>query len=165
MKISVSELDKIAKERFALDLPGYVDETLFRCILRGEEFAEVPDTFPADVERVRQEYERKQTESVARQLEYDKVSELRLRGMEKEKAADNAGAISEFAIAIALGEQSRFNLFSAYGYAYERLIVCLHKAKDYEREAKYIEQYLSHGLDERKAEKYQSRLAKLKNKK
>lgn len=164
MKISKSRLEEVVKAQYALRLPEYVDAAYMQCLLNGEDTAEVPDSFERDVEEVVREYETEQQEVEARRSEESEVSKHRLAGMEKERISDNEGAMSEYAIAIILGEQSRFDLFHSYAHAYERLIVCLHKAKKYAKEAGYIERYLKYNLPEATRSKYSARLEKLKSK-
>lgn len=159
MKIPVKEIEPYmsAEYRHGIYLPKSVAEEFTECFLSGTEFIDVPDDWRETTEAAKADDE-------LRESEYNRVSEHRVRGMQYEDIADNAGAISEYAVSIILGEQSKFNLFMAYAHSYERIIVCLHKAKDYEREAKYISQYLAHGLDEAKFAKYSARLEKLKSK-
>lgn len=164
MKISVNELLRVSKEPYVLYLPSYVDVALLKCKMTGDEWGEVPNTYLADVAEAVKRYEREQKRRMERADEERVISEHRLSGMEMEKIGDNAGAISEYAVAIVLGEQSAHDLFSCYAHAYERLFVCLHRAKDFDREAKYIEDYLKHDLSEATRSKYSSRLENLKAK-
>ncbi|MCM1379521.1 MAG: hypothetical protein NC044_05670 [Prevotella sp.] len=159
MKIPVKEIEPYmsAEYRHGIYLPKSVSEAYFDCMLSGEAYVDAPDDWRETTEAAKADDE-------LRESEYKRVSEHRVRGMQYEDIADNAGAISEYAVSIILGEQSKFNLFMAYAHSYERIIVCLHKAKDYEREAKYISQYIAHGLDETKSAKYSARLEKLKSK-
>lgn len=164
MKVSIRTLEEETKAPYGLKLPAYAEQAYMRGLLRGDREVEVPDTFFKDVARARCAYDDEQAEREARRSEEAEVSKHRLSGMEKEKNADNEGAISEYAVAIILGEQSKFDLFHAYAHAYERLIVCLHKAKKFDKEADYIERYLKYNLSEAACSKYSSRLERLKSK-
>lgn len=164
MKITITTLEREANAPYALKLPDYVHTAYMRCLLNGENEVEVPDTFFKDVAEARCAYDDEQAEWEARRSEEAEVSKHRLSGMEKEKNVDNEGAISEYIVAIILGEQSKFDLFHAYAHAYERLIVCLHKAKKFDKEADYIERYLKYNLSEASCSKYFSRLERLKSK-
>lgn len=92
---------------------------------------------------------------------YNLVSQYRLAGMEMEKV-DMLGAIEQYKQCIAVGETT--DMFHAFAHAYERIIVLLHKAKDYESERNYIAAYIKHDLTEAVREKYQQRLTKLTGK-
>ena len=157
MKIPVITLEREAKAPYALKLPNYIDEAYMRCLLNGEKMIEVPDTFFRDVAAAQCAYDDEQKERNAREFDESEVAKKRLAGMEKEKSADNEGAISEYAVSIILGEQSKHNLFHAYAHAYERIIVCLHKAKRFDKEASYIERYLKYDLSEAARSKYNTR--------
>ncbi len=96
------------------------------------------------------------------EIEYQGISCLRLQGMEYEKTGDIEKAISSYRQCIERGEQSTFNMFHAYAHAYDRLIVLLHKTKQYDIEAQYIESLLKHdSLSEPVIKKYTERLNKL----
>lgn len=164
MKIPINTLEREAKAPYALKLPDYIDAAYMRCLLNGEKMIEVPDTFFRDVAAAQCAYEDEQKEYKAREVDELEVAKHRLAGMEKEKNADNEGAISEYAVAIILGEQSKFNLFHTYVHAYERIIVCLHKAKRFDKETSYIERYLKYALSDAVRSKYSTRLEKLKSK-
>lgn len=159
MKIPVADVKPYmtAEYRYGIYLPESIIEQYTDCFLNDSQFIEVPENW-------REQTEAAKADAELREREYNRVSEHRVRGMQYEDIADNAGAISEYAVSIILGEQSKFNLFTAFAHSYERIIVCLHKAKDYEREAKYISQYIAHGLDEARTAKYSARLEKLKSK-
>lgn len=164
IKVSVAELLPIVNSEYMLKIPGYIHEAFNDCFLNNKDYALMPASFHDDIENARKEYEREKNIEQAREVDYQKISEHRLAGMEKEKNADNEGAISEYEVAIIFGEQSKFNLFHAYAHAYERIIVCLHKAKRFDKEASYIERYLKYDLSEAVRSKYTTRLEKLKSK-
>lgn len=162
MKVSIRTLEEETKAPYGLKLPAYVEQAYMHGLIHGESQVDVPDTFFKDVAEARCAYDDEQAEREARRSEEAEVSKHRLSGMGKEKNADNEGAISEYAVAIILGEQSKYNLFHAYAHAYERIIVCLHKAKKFDKESDYIERYLKYNLSEAARSKYSVRLEKLK---
>lgn len=164
IKVSVAELLPIVNSKYMLKLPGYIHEAFNDCFLNNKPYALMPSSFHDDVEKAKKEQEEENIRQQAWEADYQKISEHRLAGMEKEKSADNEGAISEYAVAIILGEQSKFKLFHAYSHAYERIIVCLRKAKRFDKEVSYIERYLKYDLSEAARSKYSTRLEKLKTK-
>lgn len=164
IKVGVEELLPIVHSKYMLKLPGYIRKAFNDCFLNNKAYALMPSSFYDDVENAKQEYEQENIQQQAWEADYQNISEHRLAGMEKEKNADNEGAISEYAVSIILGEQSKFNIFHAYAHAYERIIVCLHKAKRFDKEASYIEKYLKYDLSEAARSKYSTRLEKLKSK-
>lgn len=91
-----------------------------------------------------------------------KISSHRVGGMNLEKEGNIEDAISEYKKAIEIGEQSSLSRFSSYAYAYERIIILLHKVKDIEKEKQYINAYLSHNISDKAKDKYTNRLNKLK---
>lgn len=157
MRVRASEIIEAWRAVGSMWLPKYIDDAACECLAYDLAEYDVPDTFRDDVEKSRAEYE-------YRQRVYDEVSEHRLTGMQLEEVLDYAGAISEYAIAIILGEQCRYDVFTAYAYAYQRIFVCLRKAKDAEREITYLERYLQHTLSEAEVAKYSSRLERLRAK-
>ena len=163
VRIHATELMRIYE--YYMYLPDYIRDAANECLTGNKyEDAELPMSYYDDVENAKKEYENAKIRQQAWEADYQKISEHRLAGMEKEKSADNEGAISEYAVAIILGEQSKFNLFHAYSYAYERIIVCLRKAKRLDKEVNYIERYLKYDLSEAARSKYSTRLEKLKSK-
>ena len=99
------------------------------------------------------------------EIEYQGISDLRLQGMEDEKSGNIENAISSYQTCIEKGESSSFNMFHAYAHAYDRLIILLHKTKQYDTEAQYIEALLKHdSLSQPVIKKYTERLNKLSKK-
>lgn len=97
---------------------------------------------------------------------YQDISSFRLNGMEYEKTGNIESAIFSYRICIEKGEQSTFNMFHAYAHAYDRLIILLHKSKQYDLEAQYIKSLLAHdSLSTAIIDKYKNRLNKLNQKK
>lgn len=92
----------------------------------------------------------------------NEISTFRLKGMELEKSRDIDEAISAFSKCIEIGESKGDKFFHSYSFAYERIIIDLHKTKQYYREAYYIREYLKHDLRDKDRDKYQNRLEKLK---
>lgn len=90
------------------------------------------------------------------------ISTHRIGGMNLEKEGNIEAAITEYKEAIKIGEQSSLSRFSSYSYAYERLIILLHKIKDIEAEKQYIEAYLRHDISDEVKDKFTNRLNKLK---
>jgi len=117
----------------------------------------IRDTIYEEIEQNKRSYE-------DREDDYQAVSELRLSGMAFDKQNDFDNAISAYKESIAKGEASRFDLFHAYAYSYERIIIILHKAKRYKEEAHYIACYMNYNIGSHKIEKYTNRLIKLKSK-
>lgn len=164
MKITYSELKEVMFSPFSSYLPDNIQSAFIEAMMNGDEQVEVPSSFHVLVANAEAKYTVEKAEQIIRDTEYEEISQHRLSGMEKESNSDNEGAISEYAVAIILGEQSKFNLFHAYDHAYERIIVCLHKAKRFDKEASYIERYLKYDLSEATRSKYSTRLEKLKSK-
>lgn len=92
---------------------------------------------------------------------YNEISIHRTNGIALEKD-DITKAVNEYALSIKIGEQT--NMFRAYAHSYERIIVLLHKLKDYKSEINYITQYLKHNLSDGDFAKYQKRLELIKSK-
>ena len=90
------------------------------------------------------------------------ISAHRIGGMKLEKEGNIEAAITEYKEAIKIGEQSSLSRFSSYSYAYERIIILLHKIKDIEAEKQYIEAYLRCDISDKTKEKFTNRLNKLK---
>lgn len=164
MKISKQELEKYTKSPFSLKLPSYFNEAYTECLLNGLSEVDVPDSFYKDASLVEIKYNEEQTIKRERDKESQIISDYRLAGMNEEKKSDIYTAIDNYAKSILKGEQSEFDLFMVYAHSYERIIICLHKLKDYEHEADYIQKYLSHNLDDKTRQKYSERLTKLKSK-
>lgn len=99
------------------------------------------------------------------EIQYQRISSLRLQGMDDEKAGNIENAIASYRQCIEKGEQSNQPMFHAYSYAYDRIIILLHKTKNFDLEAQYINSLLKHdSLSESTFNKYQIRLNKLKQK-
>lgn len=125
-------------------------------VLKGEDYISIPLSI---IEKMKQE----KTERDKWDELYKNISLLRLNAMQLERT-DTAAAITEYEYCIETGETSTIPMFHAYHYAYERIIILLHKAKDYEKESTYIRQLLSHKeLSQKEIEKYTERLKKLKS--
>lgn len=111
------------------------------------------------------EMKRKKEEHDQWEASYQEISSLRLKGMDDEKSGNIEKAISSYRQCIEMGEQSTFNMFHAYAHAYDRLIILLHKTKQYDTEAQYIEALLKHdSLSQPVIKKYTERLNKLSKK-
>lgn len=124
--------------------------------LQGADYIDIPISIIEDMERHK-------AVSDKREHEYQEISSHRLAGINAEGLDCNL-AIMEYQECIAMGENSEFDLFHAYSYAYFRIIVLLHKNKEYEKELDYTEKLLSHELSDSEREKYSQRLNKLKSK-
>lgn len=122
---------------------------------KSNPYIELPD----DIDKVIEANKRKDEQKEAL---YNEISSHRLNGMDKEERGLINEAIEDYALSIEIGEQN--NMFHAYAYSYERIIILLHKLKDYEGEINYISQYLKHDLSDREIEKYSKRLGKIKSK-
>lgn len=122
---------------------------------KSNPYIELPD----NIDKVIEANKRKDEQEEAL---YNEISSYRLNGMDKEERGLINEAIEEYALSIEIGEQT--NMFHAYAHSYERIIILLHKLKDYENEISYISQYLKHNLSDRDIEKYRKRLEKIKSK-
>ena len=92
----------------------------------------------------------------------NRISNHRICGINYEKEGNIEDAISEYKKAIEIGEQTSLSRFTSYAYAYERIIILLHKIKDIENEKHYIQAYLLHNdIAEKTKEKYINRLNKM----
>lgn len=92
----------------------------------------------------------------------NKISNHRICGINYEKEGCIEAAINEYKKAIEIGEQASLSRFSSYAYAYERIIILLHKIKDIDSEKHYINTYILHDdISEKTKEKYINRLNKL----
>lgn len=112
------------------------------------------------------EMKRKKEEHDQWEASYQEISSLRLKGMDYEKTGNIESAIFSYRNCIEKGEQSTFNMFHSYAHAYDRLIVLLHKSKQYDLEAQYIKSLLVHdSLSTAIIDKYTNRLNKLNQKK
>lgn len=89
------------------------------------------------------------------------ISNHRICGINYEKEGCIEAAINEYKKAIEIGEQASLSRFSSYAYAYERIIILLHKMKDIDSEKHYINKYMLHDISEKTKEKYINRLNKL----
>lgn len=156
MKVNVSEfLQKYASAEYKHGI--YIPEDIFfECsnlaFRKPSGIIELPDNIIDVIEENKRKHEN-------REVQYGEISSHRLAAMDKEKD-DIEAAIDEFAKSIELGEKT--TMFHAYAHSYERIIILLHKVKEYEREAFYISQYLKHDIGEKQRVKYTSRLEKLK---
>lgn len=134
--------------------PDDIRRMELKAILNGIEYIDIPISVLEEMEREKARHDQWETE-------YKGISRLRLQGMEDEKAGNIEKAISSYRKCIEMGEQSTFNMFHAYGHAYDRLIILLHKTKQYDTETRYIEALLKHSLTEPVIKKYTERLNKL----
>lgn len=155
MKVKVKDFeDKYLSSEYKHGM--YIPEDLFCQITSSTEpFIELPDDIIEIIEK------NKSDEEKYEKL-YDMISSHRIMGMEKEQESDINGAIDEYSKSIEIGETT--DMFHAYAYSYERIIILLDKMKEYNQEIRYISQYLQHDLDDKRKEKYQNRLAKLNSK-
>lgn len=134
----------------------YIPEDIFfKIILHRGTYIELPD----DIIEIIEANKSKEEE---RENLYEMISSHRINGIEKEKKQDIIGAISEYSKSIEIGETT--NMFHAFAYSYERIIILLHKTKDYNQEVQYISKYLQHELNEKEKDKYKNRLEKLNSK-
>lgn len=158
MKVVVKEfLNKYASAQYKHGI--YIPEDIFlKCMAlefkSPSKIIELPDNIIEIIEANKKDAEDKDAL-------YGEISSHRLAGYEKEKD-DIEGAIFEFAKSIEIGEAT--TMFYAYAHSYERIIILLHKIKDYQREMQYISQYLNHDISDKQKDKYQKRLEKLKSK-
>lgn len=121
-------------------------------LLQGKEYIDIPIS-------IIEEMQQQKLLDDKRNLEEHDISSHRLAGIRLEKC-DTIAAIKEYEECINLGESSGFDLFHSYAHAYSRIITLLHKIKDYDKEIKYIKDYLSHEISEKEREKYTNRLNK-----
>lgn len=155
MKVKVKDFkDKYLSSEYKHGM--YLPEDLFCQIISSTEpFIELPDDIIEIIEKNKSDEEK-------HEKLYDMISSHRIMGMEKEQESDINGAIDEYSKSIEIGETT--DMFHAYAYSYERIIILLDKMKEYNQEIRYISQYLQHDLDDKRKEKYQNRLAKLNSK-
>lgn len=157
MKVRVKDFMKkyaSAKYKHGIYMP---EDIFFKC--SSLETSSTTIDLPDDIIEVIESNKRKDEE---REALYREISNHRLAGFDKEDKKDVTGAISEYMKAIEIGETT--TMFHAYAYAYERIIILLHKVKDYQSEAQYIAQYLGHKIRDKQRDKYQKRLGNLKAK-
>lgn len=158
MKVVVKDfLNKYASAQYKHGI--YIPEDiLLKCMAlefkSSSKIVELPDNIFEVIEANKKDAENKDAL-------YEEISSHRLTGYEKEKD-DIEGAILEFAKSIEIGETT--TMFYAYAHSYERIIILLHKIKDYQREMRYISQYLTHDISDKQKDKYQKRLEKLNSK-
>ena len=133
-------------------IPKDVFDACIRAQLAGKKYIDIPFD-------VLKQIEAKQEENKLRDKEEKQIARYRLKGMELDKQKEYEKAVKEYAKAIAKGEESKFDLFTAFAYAYERIIITLHKLAKYTEEMEYIQAYLNHDISNR--EKYEERLNKL----
>lgn len=164
MIIKFAELENIALSPGSLKFPEYINQAYMKCLIHCLNEIEVPDSIYSDVEKAREEHIKEMEKQQRWENDYSIVSDYRLTGMDMEKQGDIYEAIDNYIKAISYGENSEFGLLMTYAHAYERLIVCLHKVKDYEREADFIRKYIAHDLNDKSKEKYTTRLNKLESK-
>lgn len=144
-----------------MHLPKYITDAYIDGLLRCIRVFEFPETFTGDVALANIEYTEEKERQDKWEHDYSEISQYRIAGMESEKNRDIDDAITNYIKAISLGECSEFHLLMSYAHAYERLIICLHKTKDYEREAEYIKKYITYKLEDKILQKYTERLNKL----
>ena len=157
IKVNVRDFMKkyaTSEYRHGIYIPSDINSQLTRAYITGKDFITLRDTVLEEIEA------NKRAQDERDEL-YNLISQYRLTGMELEKV-DMQGAIEQYKQCIAVGEKT--NMFHAFAHAYERIIVLLHKAKDYESERNYIVAYLKHDLTEAVRTKYQQRLTKLADK-
>lgn len=155
MKVRVKEFMRkymSAKYGHGSYIPGGI---FSKIISHTETYIDLPDNIIEIIEE--QRIKEKNWEKL-----YKTISAHRIKGMDKEGKQDINGAIDEYSKSIEIGETT--DMFHAYAYSYERIIILLHKVKDYNQEAKYITQLLKHRLNDKRREKYQNRLEKLNSK-
>jgi hypothetical protein len=159
-KVNVSRFDiyRTVEYHNGLFLHEDVQIALTRCLLNDSNVIEVRASVFDEIEENKRKYE-------LREREYNDVSTHRLNAMQFEKDGSLEAAVTEYATAIQLGESCVNNVFTAFAYAYERIIVLHHKLKNNELETSYIENYLKHDLSETVREKYVKRYEKLISKK
>lgn len=139
--------------------PWYIMDMETDAFLKGIEYIDVPLSVFDEMKREKAKHDKWETE-------YQSISFLRLQGMDDEKSGNIEKAISSYRQCIEMGEQSTFNMFHAYAHAYDRLIILLHKTKQYDLEAQYIKSLLKHdSLSTAIINKYSNRLNKLNLKK
>lgn len=145
-----------AKYKHGIYIP---DDILYKCL--PLEYSSTMIDLPDGIIEIIEANKRQDEEQEAL---YREISNHRLSGLAMEKKKDIVGAISEYMKAIEIGEMT--TMFHAYAYAYERIIILLHKTKDYQSEAKYIVQYLNHKneISDKQMDKYQKRIENLKAK-
>ena len=130
-----------------------------KAFLQGVDYIDIPESTLDEMRTKKAEHD--QWEAA-----YQEVSFFRLKGMENEKAGNIESAIISYRICIEKGENSIRPIFHAYAHAYDRIIILLHKTKDYDLEAQYIKSLLKHdSLSTATIEKYSNRLDKLNLKK
>ena len=164
MKVNIKEfLDKYrsAEYRYGIFIP---EDIYVQCsqieldsLLKGIElsYIDLPDNVIDIIESNKKEQEDKDNI-------YNVISVHRIGGMNLEKEGNIEAAINEYKSAILIGEQSSLSQFTSYSYAYDRIIILLHKIKDIESEKQYIKDYLTHDISDKIKEKYINRLNKLK---
>lgn len=136
-------------------IPDDIMALFTECFLQGVEETDIRNTAIDEIQsqKAKQDLWNK---------EYEEISSYRIDGMQYESQGDIEQAISSYKKCIAIGENSHSDLFHAYAHAYKRIIILLHKMKDFKCEIAYINAALAHNLSEKDRDKYVKRLNKLK---
>ena len=157
MVVDIEEfLDKYSSDEYrsGIYIPSDVSDFLDDLLLKGIDVAEIRDSVIQEIEDNR----RKQEEWDAM---FNLISKYRVAGIELEKV-DIDSAIQQYKRCIEIGETT--DMFGLYRYAYERVIILLHRIKDFKGERFFVISLLKHDLDEDVKDKYQKRLIKLNQK-
>lgn len=126
-----------------------------KAILQGLDYIDVPESALDEMRQKKAEHDKWEST-------YQEISALRTKGMQAENDGDIEAAIALYGTCIEKGEQSNPPMFHAYSYAYDRIIILLHKTKDFDSEMNYIRSLLKHdSLSEATVNKYRNRLNKL----
>lgn len=150
MKVNIEDFQAKYGSLIPVDIMALFTE----CFLRGDKEVDIRDT-------VIEEMQLKKAENDLWDKEYNKISSFRIDGMQYESQGNIDQAIVSYKKCIMAGEKSHLDLFHSYSYAYERIIILLHKIKDFQSEIMYIKAMLGHNLTEKDKEKYTKRLNKL----
>lgn len=164
MKVSIKEfLDKYRSSEYRYGI--FIPEDIYNLcsqieldsLLKGIDlsYIDLPDNIFDIIETNKREQEDRDNIN-------NIISTHRIGGMNLEKEGNIEAAITEYKEAIKIGELSSLSRFSSYSYAYERVIILLHKIKDIEAEKQYIEAYLRHDISDKTKDKFTNRLNKLK---
>ena len=157
MRINIEDFfDKYSSEeyRHGIFIPEEVHDVLDTLYLQGEDYAVINDSVIDVIEEKKLDY-------YNRLAIIDEIGRHLNAGNKLEKV-NILLSINEYKESIRIGEE--IGAFMYYSYAYERLIILLHKIKDFESEKQYIQALLEYNLSDSRRQKYEERLTKLNKK-
>ena len=137
--------------RYGIFIPKDIFNYLDTLTLQGEKFANVRDSIVEEIEA-------NKSELLEVEAKIQTICEHSSTGYKLEKV-NIYRAIEEYKEAIRIGETTK--AFMYYGGAYDRVIILLHKIKDYKSEQQYISALLKHNLSDSQRQKYENRLIKV----